>query len=92
MKDQKEKKRKYRKYDESFKSEAILQMKNGRSIKELSASLGVGEALLYRWRAQSEGRRQENTEETKALKKELKRLREDNAILKKALSIFSQAE
>lgn len=91
MKNEKEKKRLYRKYDSVFKMEAVNQMKNGRSVRELSSSLGVGEALLYRWK--SEGNKTSNNQsgEFKQLKKELARLKEDNEILKKALSIFSQS-
>lgn len=91
MKTKKEVKRRYRKYDAAFKSEAMNQMKNGRGVRELASSLGVGEALLYRWK--SEGNKQSGGQsiEVKKLKRELARLKEDNEILKKALSIFSQS-
>jgi len=91
MKQEKTKKRSYRKYDESFKMEAVNQMKTGRSVRELATRLGVGEALLYRWKAQSEGKGSTSSDEIKLLKKEIKSLKEDNDILKKALSIFSQS-
>ena len=85
-------KRKYRKYDESFKKEVVLQLKNGRSIKELSESLGVGESLLYRWKSESEGKIKDNNLEVKALRRRLKQLETENEILKKALSIFSRSD
>jgi transposase len=91
MKQEKTKKRSYRKYDESFKMEAVNQMKQGRSVGELASRLGVGAALLYRWKAQSDGKGKINDDEIKALKKALKQTKEDNEILKKALSIFSQS-
>ena len=85
-------KRKYRKYDESFKKEVLVQLKNGRSIKELSESLGVGESLLYRWKSASEGKVKDNSMEVKALKHQLKQLETENEILKKALSIFNSSD
>jgi len=91
MKTEKGKKRSYRKYDTAFKMEAVNQMKNGRSVRELSISLGVGEALLYRWKSEGGNRSNSQSGEVKQLKKELARLKEDNDILKKALSIFSQS-
>jgi len=84
-------KRKYRKYDAVFKTEAVNQIKNGRSVKTLSTSLGVSEALLYRWKSESEGKKAPHSAELKQLKKELARVKEDNEILKKALTIFSQS-
>lgn len=84
-------KRKYRKYDPVFKSEAVSQIKNGRSVKELSHSLGVSEALLYRWRSESDKTKSPQSAELKRLKKELAQVKEDNEILKKALTIFSQS-
>ena len=91
MKQERSKKRGYRKYDSGFKMEAINQIKNGRSVKDLSASLGVGEALLYRWKAEMGRRSGSQSEEVKRLKKEVSKLSQDNEILKKALSIFSQS-
>ncbi len=90
--EKKKTKRKYRKYDESFKKEVLLQIKNGRSIKEVSASLGVGESLLYRWKSESEGKIKDTNLEVKALRRQLKQLEAENEILKKALSIFSRSD
>lgn len=85
-------KRKYRKYDASFKSDAVSQLKSGRSAKELSQLLGVSESLLYKWKNDSTGgRNKEQSEELKRLRRKLKELEEENTILKKALRIFSQS-
>ena len=85
-------KRKYRKYDASFKSDAVSQLKSGRSAKELSQLLGVSESLLYKWKNDSTGgRNKEQSEELKRLRRKLKELEEENMILKKALRIFSQS-
>ncbi len=89
MKGQKGQKRIYRKYDENFKREAVRQIKEGRSLKQLATSLGVSEGLLYRWKSLDSGKQNETSEEVKQLKRELKQVKEDNDILKKALRIFS---
>lgn len=92
MKREKTIKRKYRKYDASFKSDAVSQLKSGRSAKELSELLGVSESLLYKWKTESSGgKNREHQEELKRLRKALKQKEEENLILKKALSIFSQS-
>ena len=93
MEKQKTSKRKYRKYDSAFKSDAVSQLKSGRSAKDLSQLLGVSESLLYKWKNESTGgRNREQSEEIKRLKRQLKELEEENVILKKALSIFSRSD
>lgn len=92
MEEQKPGKRKYRKYDASFKSDAVSQLKSGRSAKELSELLGVSESLLYKWKNDAAGgRNKEQSEEIKRLRRKLKEVEEENSILKKALRIFSQS-
>ena len=93
MKREKSKKRTYRKYDAAFKSDAVSQLKSGRSAKELSQLLGVSESLLYKWKQESSGgRNREQSDEIKRLRRRLKSLEEENEILKKALSIFSPSD
>lgn len=93
MEKQEPKKRKYRKYDSSFKSDAVSQLKSGRSAKELSKLLGVSESLLYKWKNESTGgRNREQSEEIKRLRRQLKEKEEENIILKKALRIFSRSD
>ena len=91
MKEQDQKKRNYRKYDKSFKMEAVTQMNQGRSVRELSTSLGVSEGLLYRWKSQDTGTPRRSNEELKQMKRAYKQLEEENGILKKALGIFSRS-
>ena len=92
MKEEPKPRRKYRKYDASFKSEAIRQMESGRSVRDLAASLGVSEGLLHRWKKVSKTGSSAVSSETRQLRKEMKQLREENEILKKALSIFSRPD
>jgi len=37
-----------RKYDSEFKEEVLKMISNGRPVREISASLGIGENLIYR--------------------------------------------
>lgn len=93
MKEEKTKKRKYRKYDAAFKKDAVRQLNLGRSAKELSQLLGVSESLLYKWKQESIGGRDRGqSEELKRMRRKLKDLEEENEILKKALSIFSRSD
>jgi transposase len=86
--EQKSKKRLYRKYDAAFKANAVAQIRQGRSVAELSSALGVSEGLLYKWKGQANSP-SASEEELKRLRKALKKAQEENAILKKALSIFA---
>jgi len=92
MKKDKKETRKYTRYDQAFKTEAINLMNQGRSVKELSGLLGVKEGVLYNWKSGSKSNRPRPSEETRQLKSENKRLKEQVEILKKALSIFSRSD
>ena len=39
--------KKRRKFDESFKAELLKMVKSGRSVAEVSRTMGIGENLLY---------------------------------------------
>ncbi len=93
MKKEKTSKSSYRKYDASFKADAVNQMKNGRSPKDVSELLGVSQSLLYKWRNEQNRSKSEQNQsaEIKRLRKQLKSIEEENEILKKALRIFSQS-
>ena len=83
-----------RHYDAEFKSNALQMLENGRSVKSLSQALGIKESLLYNWK--SKAKKQKNASEKRAenelksLRKELKKVKEERDILKKALSVFSR--
>lgn len=86
--------KKRRSYDATFKANVLRMNAEGRSVKSLSDSFGVNENLIYRWKKQaSESSKGQDTEDIKeliALQGEVKRLREERDILKKALNIFSR--
>jgi transposase len=83
-----------RKYDAGFKTEAIKMVESGRSVSEVSQSLGVGENVLYNWVKAHKGTKESSspqiTGEIVLLRMQLKQAEQDRDILKKALIIFSQ--
>jgi transposase len=83
-----------RKYDAGFKTEAIKMVESGRSVSEVSQSLGVGENVLYNWVNAHKGTKESSspqiTGEIVLLRMQLKQAEQDRDILKKALIIFSQ--
>ncbi len=87
-------KKKHRKYDAGFKQEAVKLVQAGRSVSDVSKSLGIGENLLYKWRNDAKietlSTTQETLNETELLRKQVRQLEQERDILKKALIIFSQ--
>ena len=90
-----------KKYSREFKEQAVRMLEEGRkSGHEIEAELGIGTGQVYRWRKALEAERQEGInafpgngragdEELAELRKEVRELREDREILRKALAIFS---
>ena len=95
-------KRKRKNYDMSYKKMAVeLLEESGRSASDLSKELGVSACLLRRWRkdllSKSAARFKPSINnasdiENHRLKKELKQLKLEHEILKKAVSIFSRSD
>ena len=83
-----------RKYDATFKKNAVQMMSDGRSASSVSEALGVHENLLYKWKRQATRTKEEKvsmeSEEIKQLRKRVTELEMERDILKKALSIFSR--
>ena len=80
-----------RKYDDEFKQQALLMIRNGQSVRAVAHSLGISESLLHKWK---QSRRDEQTEletENEQLRSRLKAVETERDILKKAVSIFSRA-
>ena len=89
-----------RQYTEEFKREAVkLVEEQGRGIAEVARSLGVHRSQVERWRGQY-GRgsassragelRGDEAEELKRLRTEVKQLRMEREILKKAAAFFAK--
>ena len=91
------KKRQYKSYSAEFKEEAVkLVTEQGYSVAQAAASLGVRSNVLYRWKQQQEQAKGdsllsvEEQAELLSLRKEVKRLRMEKEILKKASAFFAQ--
>lgn len=90
-------KRAYKQYTKEFKEEAVgLVLEQGYSVPEAAKSLGISDSLLYNWKAKIEELQSGKTlpederEELKRLRKEVKNLRMEKEILKKASAFFAK--
>jgi transposase len=84
-----------RKYDASFKADVVNMIAGGRSVPDISRSLGIGENIIYRWRREAIGGAAAATQtqtplpaqvslaEHLALQKRLRELEIERDILKK---------
>lgn len=88
-----------KRYTADFKSMALQLLATGRPVSEIAEELCISTSLLYSWQrasrrtpaggegAPAAGER-DATDEMRALRKELTRLRQENDILKKAAVIL----
>ena len=86
-------KKKRRKYDPTFKREAVaLWQKSGKSAEEIAAELGIRENQLYDWKASIgiPGPQADLQAENARLRRENEFLRQQRDILKKTLGIISE--
>ena len=90
-----------RKYSKEFKIEAVrLAKQAGASVKGTAQNLGIHPSLLHTWKRgltvdgdqafPGNGRLKPDDEEIRKLQLELKRVREERDILKKATLFFAQ--
>ena len=92
----------YKIYPKEFKLEALRMMEESdHTASEIAMQLGIRRNQLYKWKEQmvkkgevfsaKRGRpRKEDQSELSLLKQELKRLKEENEILKKAAVFFAK--
>ena len=94
-------KRARRKFTKEFKIEAVeLVKQRAGKVTEVADNLGIHPVVLHRWIREfsedpeyafpGQGKMKTPDEEVHKLKKELKDLKEERDILKKALAIFSR--
>jgi transposase len=84
-------------YSPEFRREAIELLRQGRSPRELSESLGVSEQTLRNWRRQDQIDRRERDDgvttderaELARLRRENTRLRQERDLLKRAAAFFA---
>ncbi len=87
-----------RKYTEEFKQEAVKLVEQGnRSVSDVARNLGVHRSQIERWRQQyghlksvSDSISETEREELKRLRAEVKQLRMERDILKKAAPFFAK--
>jgi transposase len=88
-------KKRRRKYDPTFKREAVaMWQKSGKTAQEIAAELGIGEGQLYTWNATGAlpaGSQTDLQAENAALRRENELLRQQRDILKKTLGIISES-
>ena len=82
-----------RQYDEEFKRSAVQMVNGGRSVAEVSRSLGINPNLLRKWHAgmRASTGAVEEPGEIERLRRYVRQLEMERDILKKALSIFSRS-
>ena len=94
-------KKKRKIYSPEFKTEAVrLIAEKGYSIAEASRNLGIEYSILRRWNKQfkddpenafpGKGNLKADDERLRQLQRELKRVKEERDILKKALAYFAE--
>jgi len=84
-------------YPPEFRREAIELLRAGRSVSELSESLGVSQQTLRNWRRQDQIDRRERDDglttderaELAKLRRENQRLRQERDLLKRAAAFFA---
>ena len=79
-----------RKYSDDFKKEAVRKIHDGQSVASVSRELGVSEGVLHNWKKQDFEGSSDVEKENLRLKKELREIREERDILKKAALIFGK--
>lgn len=90
---------KRKKYTEQYKKDAVRLLKNrgARSAVEIAESVGVSQSMLYRWHQQYAGEagssaaeEQDDREGVEKLRRRLRELEQENALLKKAAALFAK--
>ncbi len=81
-------------YTQEFKKTIVELLESGKSVKELSIEFNVSQSSIKKWRKDfnmTDFEKQESAK-IKALEKELKNVKLERDILKKAVSIFSKSD
>lgn len=90
-----------KKYTPEYKKEIVkLVTETGKKPAQVAKDIGVHEATLYKWLSQytsygkdafpGKGNLRNDAKEMREMKKKIADLEEENAILKKAMAIFSK--
>jgi transposase len=84
-------------YPQQFRLEAVELVRSGRSIRDVSDSLGVSQQTLRNWvkqtqldlRERDDGLTTDEREELRRLRRENARLKQEREILKRAAAFFA---
>ena len=87
-----------RRYSKAFKEDAVQLMRNRgtRTVGEIAAELDLSPSLLHRWNAvlaQEDGSEEpyaKPAEDVEALRRRLRQVEQENALLKKAAALFAK--
>jgi transposase len=92
-------KNKTKRYSEEFRKDAVqlLQNRGVRTVPEIAASVGVSVSMLYRWRdvygaqgGASAVASQNERDDIEKMRRRLRELEQENALLKKAAALFAR--
>lgn len=84
---------------DSFKKDAVRRLiaRGSKTVTEIAKELGVSPSMLHRWRERFEPEltsgaqpSQDEREEVERLRSELRDLKAENALLKKAAALFAK--
>ncbi len=90
-----------KKYENDFKVMIVELLESGRKVKEISDEYSINGGMIRRWRREYEAKSgdfskkrevSQQEQELKKLKKELRNVKMERDILKKAVSIFSKSD
>src|SRR5262245_55960871 len=89
---------KRKKYTEEFKRDAVRLMlaRGTRTVEEVAEGLGVAANMLHRWHRRSAaegsggGVGQQHQEDVEVLRRRVRQLEQENALLKKAAALFAR--
>ena len=79
-----------KKYDDEYKQGAVRKIVDGQSVASVSRELGVSENQLHAWKKRRFESSTASEKDLIKLKKELREVRMENEILKKAALIFGR--
>jgi transposase len=88
-----------RQYTDEFKKDAVrlMQARGSRTVADVAAGIGVNEGLLYEWNRKFGGEvfgqptaSEKEREEVERMRRRLRELEQENALLKKAAALFAR--
>jgi len=87
--------RNYKTYDEEYKKNIVKLIEAGKPVSDIAREYGLNRSIIYSWNKKfgtivTSNGEVTNNDEIDKLKKELRSIKEENEILKKAMAIFTK--